>query len=708
MKKLILFFITFLLYTALLDAATGSNFKNHIKNIAVEKNENMLVVIISGSFEDEFSPLVQIDADNNIDTGDNGFEYAVDSTGSLSRWNGMNWCYIEDAVNDISDSVITLSIYLDDLYDPSIGGAVNVRVKGLNANGREADTYSQHVDITDGSESMVSSAVFKMHSMDVANIEDTSVKVKWKTTRYSVGYIEYGKNTYYGKTTEEESSYGKNHLIALSGLSPDTLYHYRIISEADDGRVIISDDMTFKTRCKIRLVAESSLLGRVAINIEDNLLTMDIHGVFQNGFLPIIRIDADRDSNTGNVGSEYIIDDNGAVFRWSGEKWIYVSDVSIEIQDDKISIVALMGDFNAPSFAATIVFTVGGKDISGKWIETIVKSITWRENSYLDEQANSNLPTGQDDYSALEDDAERVDAGLSSEAYLWRELGDIYASNSQEEIESTLQYQEETEELMAAARRGVRLYESYYSGGFRIVDNGHFETLNREALHGNSSRIGHNARVDVLAYDSHFNLLQNAYQFHYKKEYNLSNHMHKSKVYIADYSRGLKIIDIRDKYKSSSSYGVDVAIKSIPDIITLMNEAQVYISDYSQGLRLADSATTTAKERYQYTSSAYGLLEEMKRFSHAYNDEINTVDINSPIALARMMKRIDDNNEIKEVIRDDDKVYAVDYSRGLRLLEMQKKRTIYASNTIFNFTRNSYRHKNKEYFPLKKYSFNIV
>lgn len=72
------------------------------------------------------------------------------------------------------------------------------------------------------------------------------VTITWETNTSTVGKVEYGADTGYGSSSQWESGETKNHSIELSGLTPETRYHYRVINRKNDSEVQ-SIDYTFST-----------------------------------------------------------------------------------------------------------------------------------------------------------------------------------------------------------------------------------------------------------------------------------------------------------------------------------------------------------------------------------------------------------------------------------------------------------------------------
>jgi peptidoglycan/xylan/chitin deacetylase (PgdA/CDA1 family) len=81
----------------------------------------------------------------------------------------------------------------------------------------------------------------------VGNIGPNSATITWTTNEGATTQVEYGTTTSYGSTTGLDSALVTSHSAALSGLTADTTYHYRVISRDAAGNQAASGDYTFTT-----------------------------------------------------------------------------------------------------------------------------------------------------------------------------------------------------------------------------------------------------------------------------------------------------------------------------------------------------------------------------------------------------------------------------------------------------------------------------
>jgi len=93
-------------------------------------------------------------------------------------------------------------------------------------------------------------------------ITSSGATITWTTNELSNSQVEYGLNTSYGSQTALNASMVTSHSQAISGLSANTLYHYRVKSRDAAGNLANSVDYTFTTgtaSCTSRSLVSSSV-----------------------------------------------------------------------------------------------------------------------------------------------------------------------------------------------------------------------------------------------------------------------------------------------------------------------------------------------------------------------------------------------------------------------------------------------------------------
>ena len=125
------------------------------------------------------------------------------------------------------------------------GGTYFFAVTAYDTSGNESDYSNEASKTASGSGGDTTPPVISGIYMN--NITTTGATVNWTTDEASDTQVEYGTTTSYGSATTLDTSTVTNHSQTLSGLSPSTLYHYRVLSRDTSGNLATSGDYTFTT-----------------------------------------------------------------------------------------------------------------------------------------------------------------------------------------------------------------------------------------------------------------------------------------------------------------------------------------------------------------------------------------------------------------------------------------------------------------------------
>lgn len=80
----------------------------------------------------------------------------------------------------------------------------------------------------------------------VINITTSTAEIAWDTDESATGIVDYGTTSVYDATASHAGRV-TSHLVPLSGLTPDTEYHFRVTSADAVGNTAQSGDLTFRT-----------------------------------------------------------------------------------------------------------------------------------------------------------------------------------------------------------------------------------------------------------------------------------------------------------------------------------------------------------------------------------------------------------------------------------------------------------------------------
>lgn len=162
-----------------------------------------------------------------------------------------------------SESVMATNVSMN-FYNPlSSTNSIGIEVDGLMANsefevkvdGVRTGTYrtdsngTTTIPLEVNAASVVSVDVNKIDIASVSShdITGSSAIITWITDTEADSQVEYGTTTSYGSLSVTDPMLVSNHSVSITGLLPNTTYHYRVISKDVDENTIISSDYTFTT-----------------------------------------------------------------------------------------------------------------------------------------------------------------------------------------------------------------------------------------------------------------------------------------------------------------------------------------------------------------------------------------------------------------------------------------------------------------------------
>jgi len=92
----------------------------------------------------------------------------------------------------------------------------------------------------------------------IAPVATSSAAVNWTTDEVANGEVEYGLTASYGHTSNLDTAFSLNHSITLTGLTPNTEYHYRIKSSDEIGNQAVTSDNNFSTESLVSVSSQIS------------------------------------------------------------------------------------------------------------------------------------------------------------------------------------------------------------------------------------------------------------------------------------------------------------------------------------------------------------------------------------------------------------------------------------------------------------------
>ena len=112
--------------------------------------------------------------------------------------------------------------------------------------------------------------ILQVSTVAVSAITASSATVTWTTNITANDAVDYGSTSAYGSTTTGTGNAGStdNHSVALSGLTPGAVYHYRVRSNDYSGQTATSTDATFtvlQSPSGLAVGNVSGLMGQTAL-----------------------------------------------------------------------------------------------------------------------------------------------------------------------------------------------------------------------------------------------------------------------------------------------------------------------------------------------------------------------------------------------------------------------------------------------------------
>ena len=155
----------------------------------------------------------------------------------------------------------------------------NIRI---TTDGVSTFTVSADGAVTQGPNELVASGLPRTIALDdiggppdttppvISNVQSTSITassatITWTTDEASNSVVEYGLTTSYGSTGSNAANV-TSHSIPLSGLSANTLYHYRVKSTDVAGNTATSEDHSFQTGSSTNYAPGSTTILQGSLN----------------------------------------------------------------------------------------------------------------------------------------------------------------------------------------------------------------------------------------------------------------------------------------------------------------------------------------------------------------------------------------------------------------------------------------------------------
>ena len=183
--------------------------------------------------EEFLSFSINIDADLYV-----GYDHRVSS---LPNWiaNHFTDSGLEVEVSDTDASPMRL------WFKPVQTGTVTL---GGNMASGASGAGSMYIVLLGAEGTVVDTLGPQISGLSASTVTDSTAAIGWVTDEPADSRVEYGLSSGSYPWSEEGANLVLNHQLILSGLTPNTIYHYRVLSADQFGNPSVSGDATFTTQ----------------------------------------------------------------------------------------------------------------------------------------------------------------------------------------------------------------------------------------------------------------------------------------------------------------------------------------------------------------------------------------------------------------------------------------------------------------------------
>jgi len=102
-------------------------------------------------------------------------------------------------------------------------------------------------------------------SITVSGTTANSAVINWVTDESANSVVAYGTTGAYSATSSN-LTFSKNHVMTITGLTANTLYHFQVRSADRAGNLVVSSDVTFTTTASVSVDAVAPVITSVAVS----------------------------------------------------------------------------------------------------------------------------------------------------------------------------------------------------------------------------------------------------------------------------------------------------------------------------------------------------------------------------------------------------------------------------------------------------------
>jgi len=253
----------------------------------------------------------------------------------------------------------------------------------------------------------------------VAPITTTSATINFTTDIVGNARVEYGTTAGYGETTPLDTMLSLNHSVTLSNLTPDTLYHYRVITSDDIGNETITSDETFTTEsianAHVGVTVPQTVNGNTqetGVNATVVISTVDTVSISTSAATITWHTDLPSDSqieygDSENFGSLSTLSltlttSHSVTLTGLTQNTNYIFRVKSKLLGATVATISQNYEFNTLNHSIPIVAPANIISVSSGSVTSSGATITWTTNKGATSQVEYGLDTTYGSHSTLE------------------------------------------------------------------------------------------------------------------------------------------------------------------------------------------------------------------------------------------------------------------------------------------------------------------
>ncbi|MDO8729287.1 MAG: fibronectin type III domain-containing protein [bacterium] len=239
-----------------------------------------------------------------------------------------------------------------------------------------------------------------MTLITVTPITTTGATINFTTDRIGNARVEYGTTAGYGETTILDTNLALTHAVTLSNLTPNTLYHYRIITSDEVGNETITSDEEFTTEplaTEVHVITQ----GDVIISTASTISTISVSASTATiGWHTDIAADSQVEyGNSENLGSFSILDTtlvNSHSVTLSGltPNTNYIFRVRSKPAGATVANVSANYEFDTLNYSVPVVAPANIISVSSSSVMSTEATITWTTDKGATSQVQYGISSG--------------------------------------------------------------------------------------------------------------------------------------------------------------------------------------------------------------------------------------------------------------------------------------------------------------------------